>query len=304
MDFDGDGHLDILSGCYWSDSIEDDADGNPQAGYTMMLKGKGTLYFEKALPVSDKHNQPLTNIKLTQQQIENYDSAKIVWENICTRQHLVDYDDDGDLDLVNGCIGKKFFVHINTADSSDVLPKFEGKAIQLAITAPDSHSDPHLVDFDGDGDLDLLTGGANGGVYISINSASGSQPQWGSFVRLVDAKEDFNVLGKTDENATPDRASRVWTYDYNHDGKLDLLVGDSTEIVEPLADSTPEEFAKAKADFIKQYNRLMGKLTAARQQEDENAIESAEAEFWNFQDTRGELFDVRQTGHVWLYLQK
>ena len=305
MDFDGDGELDILSGCYWSDLFSFKASkGNPQAGYTMMLRGKGDLDFEKAVPLRDADGAPLTNIKLSQDQIENYDSSNIVWQNICTSQHLADYDGDGDLDLVNGCIRNEFFLHINEADSPTSPPVFKNKAVELPIKSPDQHSDPHLADFDGDGDLDLLTGGSSGGVYLSINSGTRETPKWDSFVRLVDAKQIFDPLGTTSSNAKPDRASRVWVYDYNQDGKVDLLVGDSTTVIEPLPGTSAEAFAQAQADYLEEYNSLMEKTVDPAIQADEDKLEGAQDEFWEFQDTRKKKFAVKRTGHVWLYLQQ
>jgi len=309
VDFDNDGKLDILSGCYWSQSFYDTdvdagSDGNPQAGYTMMLRGNGDLDFETATPLRDAEGEPLTNVKLSQSQIENYDSDNIVWQNICTAQHLVDYDGDGDLDLLNGCIRQEFFLHVNEADSPTSTSVFKNAAVELPIKSPDQHSDPHLADIDGDGDLDLLTGGSSGGVYLSVNSGTRTMPKWDRFVRLVDAQQTFDPLGTTSANAKPNGASRVWVYDYNQDGKPDLLVGDSTTVVDPLPNTSEQAFAQAKAQYVAKYNELMDKTIDPETQADEDKLDEANEEFWNFQDTRRQKFDVRRTGHVWLYLQK
>lgn len=301
MDYDRDGHLDILSGCYWS-SLDDG--GNPQAGYTMMLKGQGTLSFHQAEPICDRNSQPLTNIKLSKSQIENYDRKNLDKHNICTRQHLVDYDGDGDLDLVNGCSKKAIFLHVNQALSSASLPVFEGEARKLKIESPDSHNDPHLVDFDSDGDLDLLTGGVLGGVYISINNGTRVDPKWAPFVTLVNAIDRYEILGETNGNATPYRASRVWVYDFNHDGKLDLLVGDSTEIVGPLPKCSPEEFAKTRTDYVEKVESLLAKQDDAKRRDDKEELERINGEFAKVEPLREQLFNIRQTGHVWLYLQR
>jgi len=301
VDYDSDGHLDILSGCYWS-SLDDG--GNPQAGFTMMLKGQGTLSFHEAVPICDQNSQTLRNIKISQSQIENYDRKKLEKRNICTRQHLVDYDGDGDLDLVNGCLKKAFFLHVNEADSPASSPVFDGEAHQLQIESPDHHNDPHLVDFDSDGDLDLLTGGLLGGVYISINNGTRAEPKWAPFVTLVDAIDRYEVLGETDENAIPYRASRVWAYDFNHDGKLDLLVGDSTELVAPLPNCSPDDFAKARTDYVEKYESLLVKLDDAKRRGDQEELEQIGNECTTMDHSREKLFDVRRTGHVWLYLQQ
>ena len=76
MDFTGDGINDILSGCYWSQD-ESKPDGNPQAGYLMILAGTDEGDFEEAIPLSEPDGNPLLNVKLTKEQAENYDRNNI-----------------------------------------------------------------------------------------------------------------------------------------------------------------------------------------------------------------------------------
>ena len=139
MDWDEDGQLDILSGCYWSE----DAD----AGYIHILRGKGEMDFEKATPLLSSAEKPLQNV-------EKDESVDIEERSICTQQHAVDYDGDGDLDLVVGCFGTKFFLYENNRDGMENL--LVEKPVELPIEAPGGHSAPHFTDFDGDGDLSLI----------------------------------------------------------------------------------------------------------------------------------------------------
>ena len=55
-------------------------------------------------------------------------------------------------------MGSKFYLHVNSADSPSAAPVFADKPTALDVTLPDQHSGPHFADWDGDGDLDLLSG--------------------------------------------------------------------------------------------------------------------------------------------------
>ena len=49
------------------------------------------------------------------------------------------------------------------------------------------HSDPFVIDWDGDGDLDLLSGSSNGGVYWAENRAGKDKvPELGPFRKVAD----------------------------------------------------------------------------------------------------------------------
>ena len=180
MDFTGDGIADILSGCYWSQD-SDCPEGNAQAGYVYVLAGKKDGSFSEAKPVLTSEKKPLTNIPLSREKLEDYDTDNIEWGNICTAQWAVDYDADGDLDLVVGEMGSKFYLHLNSSESSKAAPVFADKPTVLNVELPDSHGDPYFVDWDGDGDLDLLSGSSSGSVFLSINEGTAAKPKLGRF---------------------------------------------------------------------------------------------------------------------------
>ncbi|MFO0529093.1 MAG: hypothetical protein ACK52A_13425, partial [Planctomycetota bacterium] len=85
MDWTGDGKLDILSGCYWTEG----ADG----GHIQLLAGRGGLDFAESIDLLSGEGKPLLNEALAEDE-SNQTSI------ICVQQHAVDYDGDGDLDLV------------------------------------------------------------------------------------------------------------------------------------------------------------------------------------------------------------
>ena len=325
MDFTGDGIADILSGCYWSQD-ENKPNGNPQAGYLTILAGTEDGNFEEALPLTDSDGNPLINIKLTKEQEENYVGSNIELGNICTSQHAVDYDGDGDLDLVTGCFGSSFFLFTNSADDPSKPPTFDSPATLLSVGSPDRHSDPHLYDWDGDGDLDLLTGSDSGSVYLSINQGTRQEPEWSDFTRLIRGSTQYHQSIEEGERIEPGRGSRVWVTDYNHDGKPDLIVGDNVTIQSKVAGLTQAKASRLKAAHEKKMQPLQAKMNEIRlkyadriqeltlKQETEEAKELTKQmqeemapismEFSELYQERNKFVAERRTGHVWVYLQQ
>ncbi|HEX2899378.1 MAG TPA: hypothetical protein VHS96_06630, partial [Bacteroidia bacterium] len=103
----------------------------------------------------------------------------------------IDYDDDGDFDLLVGGID----VGINSA--------------------------PQLVDLDGDNDLDLLLGNHRGYVHYYDNAGSVSIPSF----ELVD--DTFGRVKMSDYTglSVTNGFSQPFAIDYDDDGDFDLLVG-------------------------------------------------------------------------------
>jgi len=146
---------------------------------------------------------------------------------ICTHQHAADYDNDGDLDLIVGCFGEQFFLYENKA-KKDGAPALVESPVMLSVESNAYHSAPHLVDWDDDGDLDLLTGTSDGGALISENTGTPEKPDWQSFKQLVDPSTAYQQ--DPDKEIVMGRSTRVWATDWNGDGQLDLLVGDNSSL--------------------------------------------------------------------------
>jgi len=304
VDFTGDGIADILSGCYWS--TDDDAPGgNPQAGYFMILAGLGNMDFEEAKPITNSDGLPLLAVPLTKEQEETYDSNNLQWGNLCTSQHAVDYDGDGDLDLVTGCMHNLFYAIINSAQSPDIPPKFQSPGQELAIKSPNQHSDPHLYDWDGDGDLDLLTGGDSGGVYISMNEGSRADPQWGDFEELVKGHRRWEQTPADGEEPLPGHGARAINkrvagisdkdfdkHQAKHAKKLEQFQRKMSEIQSKYIDRIRE--AVKNKDTEKS-----DKLSEEMQKE----MEPFDMEYSKLDKEQRKFLESTETGHVWVYVQ-
>ncbi len=300
MDWNNDGHLDILSGCYWTEGAE--------GGQIQMLAGKGSLDFAEAESLNNSAGNPLQNEPLN----EDKSNQTAI---ICTQQHAVDYDGDGDLDLVVGCFESSFYYYENTGDKA--RPALSETPVKLEVESPSYHAAPHLVDWDNDGDLDLLSGSGDGGVFISVNSGNRQKPVWTPFQILIpkSSLHEQNMTGGREIQPAP--ATRVWATDWNGDGTPDLLVGDCTEIVSPAEGLSAEEFERKRAAFDEKMAALSAKqsglfqqlqaATEAGKEPDEAmtaAMQASGQEFQKLYDSRSEFQTSQSTGFVWLYMGK
>jgi hypothetical protein len=288
VDIDGDGHLDILSGSY----SRMDRD---MAGLFQVLYGKGDGTFRKAEVLKGTDGQPL---------IIPADNDRNVTDKICTRPFAVDWDGDGNLDLVVGNFSGTFY-WFKGQGKGKFLPKPEqimadGKPLKL----PGAHGDPFIIDLDGDGSMDLVSGCSDGGVYWARNKAGkGKVPDLAPFQPLIPpgkALKPGQPLRESDLTG-PTHATRVWVADINGDGKLDLIVGDDVTLVSPAKGISDEELTKKYAEWEKAFQTALGALNSAK---DDKARQKASEEYRKVYSQRSAFMREEMTGFVWVYLQK
>ena len=303
MDWDQDGKLDILSGCYWTDDTD--------AGQIQFLRGKGGNDFEESVSLENVAGKPLENLVLSGEDDQN----QIL--TICTEQHAVDYDGDGDLDLIVGCFGPKFYLYENKADEENGEQSLVENPVELSIESTGYHSAPHLADWDNDGDLDLLSGSGDGGVLLSENTGTREEPQWAEFKQLVPPSEHLEQSTDDGAEIQMSPSTRVWTVDWNGDGLLDLLVGDSASIVNAKDGISPEEFKKRRAeheqkmaDVGEKQQALMPEFEAAAKageepnEELQAKMDEFSKEFMEVYKSADEFQTTERTGFVWLLIRK
>jgi hypothetical protein len=132
---------------------------------------------------------------------------------------VFDYNKDGLKDMFVGSREGKVILFTNVGNEN--IPQFDrGKVLKSVV------DDPALgmfvtvcaTDWNNDGNYDLVTGNDEGYVNLYINNGTDSSPAFGSFEPLMVSEEELLLQSYT----------QPLIYDWNGDGRKDLLVADSS----------------------------------------------------------------------------
>jgi hypothetical protein len=289
VEIDGDGAIDVLSGSY----SRHDKD---MAGLFQVLRGNPDGTWRAAEPLQGTDGKELI--------LPRDGAAAEVTHRICTRPIACDLDGDGHLDLVVGNFAGTFgwFRGEGKGRFAPVAQWFEVDGKPLAVS---HHSDPFLVDVDGDGDLDLLSGSASGCVSLSVNAGSRTEPKFSGFRELVAPAQDAagadgGSMRFGDAHLQgPGSSTRVWADDVDGDGVLDLLVGDTVTLVHTAEGVDETAARKFHAEWEPRQAALMEELQEGANRGEEfmkgwrERMEALDGE-------RAKFLRDEMTGFVWL----
>ena len=137
---------------------------------------------------------------------------------------IVDWDNDGKKDLVIGAEDGR--LHYLANEGTDAQPDFVSSAYVLAQGGADlvvahEQSSPVILDLDGDGKKDLLTGNTPGQLLFYGNVGTDEAPAFSGHSQ-VEADGKPIVLDAV-TGASP--RSRPFVTDWNDDGLPDVLIG-------------------------------------------------------------------------------
>ena len=288
MDHDGDGIDDILSGSY-------------DPGDLWLFRGLGKGRYEKGRVIVDENGLALVHHPVELARYREWKAANGGKEEDDATLRLrvasfgswpapVDWDADGDLDMLIGSFGGGIWLRTNIGTRKK--PKYSGTATELDVHV-NHHAAPVVADWDGDGAWDLVVGAADGSVTWFRNTGKKGEPAFGKGETLVAAKAADKFLRQylaEGQPAPPGVRAQVCVADYDLDGKLDLLVGDFCDVKELRSDLSPAE--KTELD---QLTALERELIVDREKNKEALADLAKrrARYCTGQDKR--------RSHVWLY---
>ena len=97
--------------------------------------------------------------------------------------------------------------------------------------------------------------------------------------------------------------TRIWVADWNADGRLDLLVGDTVTLISPAAGVTPDEYHEKFAAWQKARDAAAEALNSPRAGQPQPEADPLE-HYREIYQQRQEFMNEEWTGFVWLYVQK
>jgi hypothetical protein len=248
VDFDGDGHLDLVSGSY-------------DPGELYLFRGEGKGKFAAREVIKDKSDKPILKVPDQKDSVESFGS----W------MALVDWDADADLDILVGTYDGSMFLRLNEGSrtkpayaTENMWVQIGGKRLRVPGAAHDptggsGHANPVIADWDGDGLWDLVTGSANGGVYYYRNAGEAGKPRFEAPIALVSAHEGIGYAEvlEAGQEPKPGIRSQIAVTDYDGDGKLDLLVGDFCTYLHIKKDLTADQ--RREFEKLQQQHAQAGK---------------------------------------------
>jgi hypothetical protein len=308
-DIDGDKIPDLVSGSY-----------DPGAVY--WFKGEGEGRFGSRYMLTDTQGVPIfARIETIKTNIR---------DSLCSIPALGDFNDDGLLDLVSGNFDGQLFMRMNKKVEHSVAgytpiesqPMFDARSTEIKIKGGSAvqewHSAPSAADWDGDGLVDLVLGTYTGAVYLLKNTGKPHAPEFATRELLVSHGRGSNQWDAPLDTLKRGARSQVHVVDYNKDGKLDLVLGDWTNVIKLRSNLSTAEKKQVKdieaqlAALDKEVGYNLAVPRYLDKNYDENRVmrqksSKLEGELGKFlqgsgPDGRGDT--VSRHGHVWVFLRK
>ena len=304
MDLNGDGKQDLLTGCF--------------EGGLYWMEGKGSLNFAPPTAVMDSKDQILRLGQFWSDEDSEWKRSK---QKLGISGHAVDFDDDGDLDLLLGSNDGHIFLRKNNGTHTQPLFDTENIAINsgesddaIPLKTGDGHAMPIAFDWDQDGKFDLISGSDHSGVWWAKNIGNNGAAKFAPMEKLLEASQQDN------QGFSMGIRLQVAAGDFNADGKPDLLVGDYNNVKLPDT-RTPKELQKHRelfftvGELMEKMLEAKAKFQTARDSDDPPAEEilapmkeemlALEQEYKTLsQQYRAALPKTKLMGFVWLFQQK
>ncbi|MHC4893286.1 MAG: FG-GAP repeat domain-containing protein [Planctomycetota bacterium] len=284
VDFDGDGFDDLVCGS------RDRQRTVP--GYVYVARGSAEGFGRMEI-LCDVTGAPLT-MRLNRKNIHPSTNA--------TRPCAADLDGDGLMDLVLGSRSGDFAWFKGGPDGFGPT----GAILGSPYIKVSSDSDPVLYDLDGDGDLDLVSGSGDGGVYRSWNAGTPDRPDFGPLEAWIPTPPkrftDYPMprIG-SDWLTRPQLSTRVCIADVDGDGAMDLLVSDRHQVRVPAKGLDASLAAAQLSAYVQRWNELMDLWPVPGSPDRRIALNHWEKAIDKLEVELQRSGERSWTGGVWLY---
>jgi len=313
VDYDNDGIFDFISGSY-------------DPGDLYLFRGLGEGKYAAVEKIIDESGLSLVHhpdefgrwneLSDAEQESNDQESVTLRVSAFGSWPATVDWDDDGDLDVLIGSFAGYLFLRTNKGTRDQ--PVYDAIAIQVEANGKplhvNMHAAPAVADWDADGLWDLVVGSGDGGVGWFRNTGSAQEPRLGAYQQLVAPASDtkfFEQNLKPGEQPTHGVRAQICVTDYNGDGRLDLIVGDYSQVswLRKLSDKDQAEQEK----LIAKQKKMVAVITKLRKQfADDYRNEEFQAEIQEFAkvyqrlDKKRKAFckESRGASFVWLFLRQ
>lgn len=255
VDFNADGNIDIVTGTF---------DGSPHValgtGKGFAKPGHILMADDSRIMLSAYWDFPKSSWEATE---DGFPAGMELSGEHCCSAVAFDWDGDGDHDLLLGDkkTGAIFFrINEGTAQEPDFSDLNEpvlvgGKPLAL----PGGLTSPEVVDWDGDGLLDLLVGSytgddrkQSGGIWLLRNTGTKTEPAFAATTNLIPCEP----MGGATSPQRPEEGLYCDAKDVDGDGVLDLLVGGYSNYESQAVELSPEQKAR-----LEELDALIAELT-------------------------------------------
>lgn len=304
MDYDNDGILDFLSGSY-------------DPGDVYLFRGLGKGRYAKVQKLRDKDSVPIVHhpkqlIEYERIRVEGDQNSDDAIQNRVASFGSwvapVDWENDGDLDLLIGSFRGRIYLRKNEGSRTSPVYSPESIAVQAdgARLQVEDHANPVVADWNEDGRWDLVVGASDGSVVWYENTGTANAPRFEKRELLVQPKADGIFLTQhlePGEEPAPGVRAQICVVDYDLDGRLDLVLGDYSNCkrLRALDDDERSEFDR----ILEAIEEMRGALREVDDESEEGKAITARLDAMRKQrdsfyvDPEEELLS-----HVWLYLRR